>query len=154
MMLARYLAALAVALVAGPVTAAESAVPASPGFSTLLQVLLGLGVVMAAIAAAAWLARRYVPGVASGGPVRVVGGAMVGPKERVVVLEIEDDWIVVGVTATQVNALHALPRPRELAAVSGVSPADAGAGVGVSPPSQQSQAGALVAKWLGNRRRR
>ncbi len=36
---------------------------------------------------------------------------MVGPRERVVVVEVGDTWIVLGVTATHVNALHTLARP-------------------------------------------
>lgn len=85
---------------------------AAPGsLSLLLQVFLGLAIVMAAIAFAAWLARRYLPGARHGsGPVRVIGGAMIGPKERVVIVEVADVWIVVGVTPASVTALHTLPR--------------------------------------------
>lgn len=80
--------------------------------STLLQVVLGLAVVLGAIALAAWLARRYLPAAGgSGGPLRVIGGVMVGPRERVVVVEVAGTWIVAGVTPQNVNALHAMPRP-------------------------------------------
>jgi flagellar protein FliO/FliZ len=34
---------------------------------------------------------------------------MVGQRERVVVVEIGDDWLVLGVAAGQVRALHTLP---------------------------------------------
>jgi flagellar protein FliO/FliZ len=51
----------------------------------------------------------------AGGLVKIVGGVMVGPKERVVVVEVGETWLVLGVTAQQVNALHALPRPANLA---------------------------------------
>lgn len=125
-----------------PLLAAEAASP--PGtLSTVLQVLLGLGVVMAAIGGAAWLARRYVPGAAHGaGPVKVVGAVMVGPKERVVVVEVEDDWVVLGVTATQVNALHTLARPAR-------SSADAGRDA-VAP--RFPPPGSALARWLNTRR--
>lgn len=89
-----------------------AALPASSTFGTLAQVVFGLAVVMGAIALTAWLARRYMPAVRGvGGLVKVVGGVMVGPKERVVVVEVGETWLVLGVTAQQVNALHTLPRP-------------------------------------------
>ena len=86
--------------------------PATSATSTLLQVVLGLAVVMIMIAGAAWLARRYLPAAGGArGPVRIVGGVMVGPRERVVVVEIADTWVVAGVTSQNVSALHAMPRP-------------------------------------------
>lgn len=92
--------------------APAATLPASSTFGTLVQVVFGLAVVMGAIALTAWLARRYMPAVRGvGGLVKVVGGVMVGPKERVVVVEVGDTWVVLGVTAQQVNALHTLPRP-------------------------------------------
>ena len=111
------------AFVQGLFAAVASAADTTPaatvpvtGFSTLFQVVVGLGLVLAAIAVAAWLARRYLPGTGvSAGPVRIVGGVMVGPRERVVILEIDDTWIVAGVTATHVQALHTLPRPADAA---------------------------------------
>ena len=100
--------------VASAVFAADQSqvLPASSTFGTLAQVVFGLAVVMGAIALTAWLARRYMPAVRGvGGLVKVVGGVMVGPKERVVVVEVGDTWLVLGVTAQQVNTLHSLPRP-------------------------------------------
>lgn len=103
---------LAAAAVASPVAgAADPAAVGSSTFATLLQVVLALAVVLAAIAGAAWLMRRAVPAIGGGGTVRVVGGTMVGPRERVVVVEVGETWLVLGVTATNVNALHTLPRP-------------------------------------------
>jgi flagellar protein FliO/FliZ len=97
--------------------AQSQVLPASSTFGTLAQVVFGLAVVMGAIALTAWLARRYMPAVRGvGGLVKVVGGVMVGPKERVVVVEVGDTWLVLGVTAQQVNTLHSLPRPAGTAA--------------------------------------
>ena len=98
----------------------------SSATSTLLQVVFGLGVVLLVIAGAAWLARRYLPAAgAGGGPARIVGGVMVGPKERVVVVEVADTWIVAGVTSQNVNALCTMPRPpHDRSDASGIVPAD------------------------------
>ncbi|MFN3397197.1 MAG: flagellar biosynthetic protein FliO, partial [Sulfurimicrobium sp.] len=77
----------------------------------VLQVLFGLAVVLGTVAGAAWLLKRLAPGQTSaGGAIRLIGGIAVGPKERVVVVEVGDTWLVVGVAPGQVSALHNMPR--------------------------------------------
>ncbi|MDX1914562.1 MAG: flagellar biosynthetic protein FliO [Methylophilus sp.] len=84
--------------------AAETTAP-SPGMS-LFKLFIGLGVVLAVMAAAAWGAKRMLPGGGvQASAVKVVGGVSVGSRERVVVLEIAGRWIVVGVAAGQVNGI-------------------------------------------------
>ncbi len=99
-----------------PLWAATAAVPtpvAAPSpFASLVQVILGLAVVLGAIIGVAWLFKRLSGGALGGaGRVRVVGGAMVGQKERVVIVELEGEWLVLGVTPQQVNLLNKMPRP-------------------------------------------
>ncbi len=78
----------------------------------MLNLLVGMAIVLAAIAAAAWLFKRFVPRAqGTGTALRVVAGAAVGPRERVVVVEIGSTWLVVGVAPGSVNALHQMPRP-------------------------------------------
>lgn len=87
----------------------------SGAFAGLLQVAVALAVVLALIAVFAWLMRRMTQGRQFGGGVlKVRGGVMLGPKERAVLLEVADTWIVVGVGGGQVNALHAMPRPAQV----------------------------------------
>lgn len=77
----------------------------------MLQVMLGLGLVLAVIAGAAWLLRRFggMPrGAASA--VRVIGGSAVGQRERVVLVEVADTWLVIGVAPGHVTALHSMPK--------------------------------------------
>jgi flagellar protein FliO/FliZ len=98
------------------VQAAQSAIPApmvSPvSFGGMLQVLLGLGLVLAAVAGSAWLLRRFSPGqIGAGGAVKVIGGVALGPKERLVLVEIGETWLVLGVAPGQVNTLHTLAKP-------------------------------------------
>lgn len=95
------------------IAAAESAPPGSAvSVVGLLQVILALGVVLAAVALFAWFLRRWMPGQAgASGILRVVGGVMVGPKERLVVVEVGEMWLLVGVAAGSVNLLHSMPRP-------------------------------------------
>jgi len=101
---------------AGAAFAQQAATPpaagASSAFLSLLQVVAALVVVLAVIALFAWMMRRLSPGGnLGGGLLKVRGGVMLGPKERAVLLEVDDTWIVVGVGSGQVNALHAMPRP-------------------------------------------
>lgn len=86
--------------------------PASPvSLGGVLQVLLGLVIVLSTVAATAWLLKRFAPGqVSAGGNIRLIGGIAVGPKERVVVVEVGETWLVVGVAPGQVTALHNMPR--------------------------------------------
>lgn len=95
-------------------TGAPATVPAEPPISaagSLLQVFIGLAAVLLLIAATAWIAKRL--GVArsgSTGLLRVVSSASVGTRERVVVVEVGESWLVVGVAPGSVNALMTLPR--------------------------------------------
>lgn len=99
-----------VALAAQPAVPAPIASPVS--FGGMLQVLLGLGLVLAAVAGSAWLLKRFSPGqIGAGGAVKVIGGVALGPKERLVLVEIGETWLVLGVAPGQVNTLHALAKP-------------------------------------------
>lgn len=101
----------ALALVSAPVLAG-SAVPPSPvSLAGLLQVVFGLAVVLAAIVGTGWLLRRLGPVQGGGGVLRVVGGVMVGPRERIVLVEVGEEWLVLGVASGGVRLLHRLPRP-------------------------------------------
>lgn len=96
--------------------AADGSPPVAGGASFLgfLQVLLGLGLVLAAIAGSAWLLKRLGPGqVAASGALRVVGGVAVGPKERVVLVDVGDIRLVLGVAPGHVSTLHQMPRPAD-----------------------------------------
>jgi flagellar protein FliO/FliZ len=91
--------------------AAEAPAPAISAAGSLLQVFIGLVAVLLLIAATAWVAKRF--GVHRGGAsslVQVVSSASVGTRERVVVVEVGDSWLVVGVAPGSVNALMTLPR--------------------------------------------
>lgn len=91
-----------------PVAAAAPPVASS---GNLLQVLLGLIVVMALMGGIVWMLRRM--GIArspAGSVAKIVGGLSVGNRERVLVVEVADQWIVVGVAPGRVSALASLPR--------------------------------------------
>jgi flagellar protein FliO/FliZ len=87
-----------------------SAVP-SLGFAALFQAVFGLLLVVGLILGCAWLARRF--GVNRPAPrhglVKFVSSTALSQKERVVVVEIENTWLVLGVAPGSVSHLHTLP---------------------------------------------
>jgi flagellar protein FliO/FliZ len=90
--------------------AAETKAPPTPS-AALAQIAYGLIAVLALMFVAAWLFKKIGP-IATGNkiPVKVVGGTSLGNRERVMVIEVGDQWIVVGVTATQINTLATMQK--------------------------------------------
>jgi len=89
---------------------AVHATPAISGAASLAQAGLGLFAVIALILGMAWLARRA--GLMRQGPqgvMKVVGSTMLGARQRLVLVEIGDTWLVLGVSAGEIRTLHTLP---------------------------------------------
>jgi flagellar protein FliO/FliZ len=80
---------------------------------SLFTVLLSLGLILGGFVALAWLARRYLPGMRAQGAVKVVGTTPVGTRERVVVIEVDHTWLLLGVGGGNVRLLHTLPKPAD-----------------------------------------
>ena len=77
----------------------------------VIQMLAGLVVVVGVIFASLWLIKKLAaPRGAAAGVLRIVGGTAVGPRERVVLVELGDTWLVLGVAPGRVNILHQLAR--------------------------------------------
>jgi flagellar protein FliO/FliZ len=92
-----------------PASAVAATGPASAG--SLLQVLFGLIVVLGLMALCAWMLRRFSASKTTGGTsIRIVGGVSVGTRERVMVVEVGDQWIVVGVAPGRVTSLSTMPK--------------------------------------------
>lgn len=79
--------------------------------ASIFTVLLSLMLILGGFIGVAWLVRRYMPGVGKQGVVKVVGATMVGPRERVVVVEVDDTWLLLGVGAGQVRLLDKRAKP-------------------------------------------
>ena len=94
--------------------ASEPGVAPISGFGSLIQVILALLVVLAAIGASAWLLRRYGPTqMGPNGALRVLGGVMIGQRERLMLVEVGETWLIVGVAPGRVTAVHSMPRPAQ-----------------------------------------
>lgn len=80
--------------------------------SQLLQTTLGLLVVLAVIVAIGWIVKRF--GNLRGGVqgrMKIVGGLSLGTRERVVLLQVGDQQLVLGVAPGQIRTLHVLDQP-------------------------------------------
>lgn len=91
---------------------AFGATESSPNMALdLFKVLGGLVIVLIVMAGSAWLLKRVgLAKVAGNQAIKVVGGVSVGGRERVLVLEVGDQWIIVGVAPGRVNAITTLPK--------------------------------------------
>ncbi|GGY11067.1 hypothetical protein GCM10011289_12410 [Paludibacterium paludis] len=101
------------ALAPGFAVAAQSAAAVAPSpVASLAQVLFGLVLVLALILGAAALFRRFSGAMGGGlpGRIKLVSALMVGQKERVVIVEVGEEWLVLGVTAHAINLLSRMPR--------------------------------------------
>ena len=78
--------------------------------SALLRIIIGLVLVVAAILVSAWLARRAGLTQRGGGNLlKQVASLPVGARQSIVVVEIDNTWLVVGVSPNQISTLHTLP---------------------------------------------
>jgi|SRR5450830_11844 len=102
-------------VLAGTVHATNTAQPAAVASSatgSVFTMLLGLVAVLALMVSLAWLFKRtgLIKGAGSNAVAKIIGGVSVGTRERVLVVEVADQWIVVGVAPGRVNTLATMPR--------------------------------------------
>ena len=77
----------------------------------VIQILLALSFVIFLMLAIAWLIKRIGPGmIRQQLPMKVIGGMRIGNREKVMVIEVADQWLVLGITAQQINTLATLPK--------------------------------------------
>jgi len=102
------------ALTAPGAALAQNAAPV-PGPS-VLPTIIALALVLALIPVALWLLKKFgagQPATAQAAGLRVVTQLALGPRERVVVVEAGDRWLLLGVTAAAINRIGTLPRPEK-----------------------------------------
>lgn len=87
--------------------AAKTTVPGAAG--GIGQMLIGLLLVLAAVFAVAWVARR-LRGASSAGAngIEVLAQASLGPKEKAVIVRVDGERMLLGVAAGQVSLLKTL----------------------------------------------
>jgi len=90
--------------------AEEKIAPVDPlSASNIMNMLMGLGLVLAIIFFMAWIVRRMggmqVMGTQK---IKLLGGMSLGAREKVVLVQIENKRLVLGVAQGQVNTLHVM----------------------------------------------
>jgi flagellar protein FliO/FliZ len=118
-------AAALIAVHAGACAAAEAGALAAPAAASapaaamptgalggMFQVLPGLALVLVLIVACAWVAKRVTNGRLGANPaIRFVASQSLGARERVVIVEVGQQWLVLGVAPGRVNQLAQMARP-------------------------------------------
>jgi flagellar protein FliO/FliZ len=108
-MMRHYLAFMLLSATYSLATASDKPLPSSTG--GIFQILIVLLLVLGLMVGAAWLLKKFnASGITSQGEVKIVGGVAVGNRERIMVVEVADQWIVVGVTSSNISALSTMPR--------------------------------------------
>ena len=82
------------------------------GIGDFVQMLFGLLVVLGIIFAMAWLIRRmaHVP-VRMQGALKVLTGISIGQRERIVLVQVGEQQLLIGVAPGQIRTLHVLTTP-------------------------------------------
>lgn len=90
------------------------------GGGDVLGVGISMFIVVAVIIVLGWLySRSRIVGGGSSGVINVIASRALGPKERLLVVEVADQQLLVGMTATAVQTLHVFEKPACVAAETG-----------------------------------
>ena len=110
-------------ILALPLTAlaAEPAAQAAPSLAEggmagqLLQLLLGLVLVIALIFLLAWLMRRVQQvGPRGGQVIKILASQALGPRDRLVLVQVGQEQILLGLTPGRITPLHVMAEPVHL----------------------------------------
>ncbi|RVT46947.1 flagellar biosynthetic protein FliO [Rheinheimera sediminis] len=98
--------------------AAETTVTASPSMAgngmnamNIINVFGSLMVVLALMLGLAWLYKKLAIKLPGSSHVKIISSVMLGPRERLLVIEVQGKQRVLGVTANQINMLFELEQP-------------------------------------------
>ena len=103
---------------------------ANGGASALAETTLWLMLVVGLILALAWFAKRF-GGVQfrHHGSMKLLSALPLGNREKIVLMQAGDKYLLLGVTPSQINTLHVFDeQPKEIATVNKDAVADSGSG--------------------------
>lgn len=93
------------------------------GLAMLGKTAAALGLILALLFLASAALRRWGPYRRhTGGQLRIIDSTLVGPRERVAIVQVKETWLVVGVGNGRVEMLHSLPAEPDAAGNQGSSP--------------------------------
>lgn len=101
--------------ISGPANHAttQPSAPVVPASSVLTQVSSVLGGILLLILFIGWIAKRtgLAPQAKNNKLLKITSSCQVGRSEKVVIVEVDNTWLVLGVTAHSITPLHTLSAP-------------------------------------------
>ncbi|MFS7195291.1 flagellar biosynthetic protein FliO [Rahnella inusitata] len=101
--------------ISGPANHAttQASAPVVPASSVLTQVSSVLGGILLLILFIGWVAKRtgLAPQAKNNKLLKITSSCQVGRSEKVVIVEVDNTWLVLGVTAHSITPLHTLSAP-------------------------------------------
>ncbi len=101
--------------VAETVVTAVSTAPTTQGNGvnsmTIMNVFGSLVIVLGLLFGLAWLYKKLAIKLPGSNHIKIVSSAMLGPRERILVIEVQGKQRVLGVTSNQINLLFELDQP-------------------------------------------
>ncbi len=78
---------------------------------SMTKMIVGLLLVLAIIMVVAWILKRFsmIP-TTTAGHLKTIAAIGVGQRERVVIVEVGETWLVLGVAPGRVNTLHSMEK--------------------------------------------
>ncbi|WP_026077957.1 MULTISPECIES: flagellar biosynthetic protein FliO [unclassified Pseudomonas] len=110
-------------MAAEPVAQAAAPALGSGVGGQLTQLVLGLLLVVGLIFVLAWVLRRVQrigPGNAQ--VIELVGSRALGPRDRLVLVQVGDEQILLGITPGRITPLHVLKQPVDVAQTQAATP--------------------------------
>ena len=104
------------AMIADSTNATTASVTPVVGGGELLGMGISMAIVVAAILLLGWIySRSRLAGSGASDVINVVASRALGPKERLLVVEVADQQLLIGMTSTAVQTLHVFDNPVEIA---------------------------------------
>jgi len=81
------------------------------GADSMAKMITGLLLVLVVIIASTWALKRFsiIPAISSS-HLKIVAATGIGQRERVIIVEIDETWLVLGVAPGQVSKLHTMKK--------------------------------------------
>lgn len=115
---ATLVAAVLAGTATGALAATDGGTTAVGGLATgdlvgaTLRMAAGLAVVLGLLGAAAWASRRFrISGRLRSGLIEVESGISLGAREKVVLLKVGNEQVLVGISPAGMRTLHVITRP-------------------------------------------
>lgn len=115
---------LAPLLLTGEAAAAQAPAGTDGMIGQIVQLLLGLGLVVALIFGLAWLLRRMQnqAGPRGSQAIQLLASQSLGARERLLLVQVGEEQVLLGLTAGRITPLHVLKEPVVMSATPSGAP--------------------------------